>query len=325
MVANEWMDILTRLEMTEECDLPYHGCVTRCDLTDRSKIHVVKLWRGIYLWANDINDSILNFPARKNAGFATINYSISGRCETPINNGEAYVYVEEGMICLDGHGIKYGFYYPGNRYEGIEVAIDLDRIKPGSTLTEFGIDKEVLSELIKTSGGTFIRELDEKTRLKMAELFGALLEGTEDLGYYRFKTVELIRILIARSRDTSNKIKYCSKGQREIAMKVESRLTEDLSKHLVIEDIAKDYGVSSSAVKKYFEQVYGESITSYLRHKRIEGAMILLEETRDSIGSIANRSGYSHQGKFGEVFKEYTGLTPLEYRRLNFKTGRRTK
>ena len=54
-----------------------------------------------------------------------------------------------------------------------------------------------------------------------------------------------------------------------------------------------------------------------MREKRMEYAKRLLENTDESIGDIASICGYEHQGKFGRVFKDYTDVPPLEYRRLN--------
>ena len=51
-----------------------------------------------------------------------------------------------------------------------------------------------------------------------------------------------------------------------------------------------------------------------------EKAKELLATTDESIGEIALASGYEHQGKFGSVFRDSSGVSPLEYRRLNRKT-----
>lgn len=96
-------------------------------------------------------------------------------------------------------------------------------------------------------------------------------------------------------------------------------ITKDLNRHYTITDIAAMYGISPSALKKYFEVVYGIPISFYLKEKRILLAKKRLSEIKDSVGTIAAACGYANQGKFGSVFKECTGMTPLEYRRLNYK------
>lgn len=54
-----------------------------------------------------------------------------------------------------------------------------------------------------------------------------------------------------------------------------------------------------------------------MRRKRIAFARQELARTRRSVGEIAAACGYENQGKFGEVFRRETGMTPLEYRYQN--------
>ncbi len=81
----------------------------------------------------------------------------------------------------------------------------------------------------------------------------------------------------------------------------------------------QQHGISPSALKKYFEAVYGQPISFYLRGKRMDFARQRLAQTKDSVGSIAAGCGYASQGKFGAVFRECTGMSPLEYRRRSYR------
>ena len=96
-------------------------------------------------------------------------------------------------------------------------------------------------------------------------------------------------------------------------------ITGDLSRHYTITDMAAKYGISASALKKYFEAVYGLPISFYLKGKRIALAKQMLSETKDSVSAVAAACGYANQGKFGSVFRECTGVSPLEYRRMNYR------
>ncbi|MCM1424957.1 MAG: AraC family transcriptional regulator, partial [bacterium] len=114
---------------------------------------------------------------------------------------------------------------------------------------------------------------------------------------------------------------YVTKGQKHIADEVERTITKDLSRHYTVTDLAVLYGVSPSALKKYFEAVYGLPVSFYLKRKRISLAKQRLSKTKDSVGAIAAACGYANQGKFGSVFRECTGMSPLEYRRLHYTEG----
>ncbi len=110
---------------------------------------------------------------------------------------------------------------------------------------------------------------------------------------------------------------FVTKGQRHIAVEAEKIITEDLTVHFTVEEIANRFSVSPSALKKYFEAVYGSPISYYLKAKKMGNAKNLLISTNKSVGEIATLSGYENQGKFGSAFKAYTGETPLEYRHIN--------
>ena len=49
---------------------------------------------------------------------------------------------------------------------------------------------------------------------------------------------------------------------------------------------------------------------------RMETAMKLLRETDRQIADIASAVGYESQGKFTRAFKEESGMTPREYRKV---------
>ena len=98
-------------------------------------------------------------------------------------------------------------------------------------------------------------------------------------------------------------------------------MTNDLRERYTVEELSSRFGISASAFKKYFSAVYGKPVSQYMREKRMEKAKELLETTDVSIGEIALASGYEHQGKFGSAFKDCSGVSPLEYRRLNRKTS----
>jgi AraC-like DNA-binding protein len=51
----------------------------------------------------------------------------------------------------------------------------------------------------------------------------------------------------------------------------------------------------------------------------MEKAMELLTQTNDSLDTIAHKVGFSGQSKFTQAFRNYTGCTPLEYRKKEGK------
>lgn len=67
-------------------------------------------------------------------------------------------------------------------------------------------------------------------------------------------------------------------------------------------------------LSKLFKEKTGENYISYLTRVRIENAKKLLRNPEYKIYSISEMVGYDSARHLSKVFKEFTGLTPKEYR-----------
>lgn len=154
-------------------------------------------------------------------------------------------------------------------------------------------------------------EWDELAR----ELMKRLKKVDGKLEDFRFLTIHLLYMLNSKKTFIRKRNIYVTKGQRMIAEKAKERLCQDFRQHLTVEELAGEYGISPSSLKRYFRLVYGSPVSEYIKNVKMEHACRLLRETKMSIGDIAAETGYLNQGKFGSAFKRYTGEAPLEYRR----------
>ena len=290
----------------------------------KSRNYICKLWEGIYLWGNEIYE---HFISEKLCGMwelniAAINLCISGRCETALEN-DTFVYMSPGLLNINTNAPKDGYYYPGNLYEGLEIAFDLDVLADTEPecLRDLGFNKDMLLDMIKDGKGSFMAEVNDNTIRQAEELYNALRHAQLTLPEYRFMTVQLLHTLIHGGAQEIKGMQYATKGQRHIANEVEHKITAELSRKYTVEELAADYGISPSALKKYFEMVYGMPISHYLKAKRMDRAKQLLATTKRSVREIASECGYENQGKFATAFKGSVGILPLEYRRQNYRGG----
>lgn len=93
-----------------------------------------------------------------------------------------------------------------------------------------------------------------------------------------------------------------------------------LSEHLAEKDLdlaaVSDYvGLSRVYFCKLFHKNLGINFGTYLRIQRIEKAKQLLMETNLKAYEIADIVGFASPKYFSSVFKQSTGLTPLEYQK----------
>lgn len=105
----------------------------------------------------------------------------------------------------------------------------------------------------------------------------------------------------------------------ELAGEVRDFLVANCGRRFTIEELAKKYLISTSALKAVFKSVYGRPIAAYMKEYRMRRAMELLRTSDSTIAEIAEQVGYESQGKFTKAFKESAGMPPSEYRRARRK------
>lgn len=102
--------------------------------------------------------------------------------------------------------------------------------------------------------------------------------------------------------------------------RINAHLATSMKEGADIVSIAKALGVSASHLRKQFRETYGSSLGRYLHGARMHRAASWLATSDLNVGEIADRCGYRSQASFTRAFREESGLTPREYRRL--RSGR---
>lgn len=286
-----------------------------------SRNYVCRLGEGVIVWANEIHVSDLDLSGQGAVpgDMAVINLCLTGRCEIGLPGGN-YVYMMPGLLDISSYKPVDGYHYPGSLYEGIEIVMNtavLTGNEP-SWLSSFGLTCDYLNRILERGKVSAMAGVSETAMKLGTELYKALQRQDLQTEDYRFLTVQLLYLLKNGAAEPLKNMHYATKGQRRIATEVEQKITSDFRRRYTVEELAAGYGISPSALKKYFEIVFGMPISRYLRGKRMEEARRLLSETDLSVGEIAAACGYENQGKFGTAFKETVGTLPLEYRRQNY-------
>ena len=87
------------------------------------------------------------------------------------------------------------------------------------------------------------------------------------------------------------------------------------------EDVAQAVALSPSHFSRLFKQHTGRSFNQTLVRMRVDHAAELLTRTGQSVGQIAEASGFREQGYFSKTFHKLIGQTPRAYR-LNHASDR---
>ena len=103
-----------------------------------------------------------------------------------------------------------------------------------------------------------------------------------------------------------------AKDDLEIASRAKGELLQSFKTPPTIEILARLCATNESKLKKIFKRVYKSTIYSYIKKLRLEEANLLLREEKMTIGEIAKRVGYKHQGHFSKLFFETYGIYPKD-------------
>jgi len=101
-----------------------------------------------------------------------------------------------------------------------------------------------------------------------------------------------------------------SAEDEQLATKAREILLAEFVSPPTIEVLAHRCATNASKLKKVFKARYGTTIYHYIQKLRLEEANLLLRSEALSIGQIANRVGYRHQGHFSKLFYEAYGVYP---------------
>ncbi len=126
--------------------------------------------------------------------------------------------------------------------------------------------------------------------------------------FFQYKFEEISRIS-GEQYETA----YSSSIQEAMSYIQKNYACEDMSTNLV----AKQVNLSVSWLSTKFKEEVGVGISDYLNNLRIQKAKQLFDEQDYMIYEVAGKVGFASSQYFSKIFKQITGVTPNEYRRMN--------
>ena len=91
-------------------------------------------------------------------------------------------------------------------------------------------------------------------------------------------------------------------------------VSENYSRNITVAELAETLGYDYHYISRTFHRQFTMSFADLVNTYRVEHACGLLESSEDTILHIAFDSGFQSVRTFNQVFKQRTGLTPMEYR-----------
>lgn len=98
-------------------------------------------------------------------------------------------------------------------------------------------------------------------------------------------------------------------------LKAQDLIEKNPTSLIPVETICEQVGMSRRTFERKFRKCTGNSLTEYVQRVKVEHAKKLLELTKKTINEIIFETGYNDIDAFRRIFKKYTDLSPLEYRK----------
>ena len=110
-------------------------------------------------------------------------------------------------------------------------------------------------------------------------------------------------------------------GSNDLIYQTVSYISANFRKSFLLEDMAKDLGVSKYVLSRVFSKTFHRNFNQYLNDARLSYACTRLVNTSDTILNICLDSGFDSQRTFNRVFKERYKTAPSEYRKNKRRNG----
>jgi len=135
--------------------------------------------------------------------------------------------------------------------------------------------------------------------------------ATEELLVLKIKELFMLLMHTKNAPDVKRILsKLFSPQSYSIREVVDSHLYDDIS----VTELALLSNHSLSSFKRKFKEIYKESTASYLKNKKLEKAVGLLEGSTKNISKICYDSGFNELAHFSRSFKAKYGMSPTEFR-----------
>ncbi len=101
----------------------------------------------------------------------------------------------------------------------------------------------------------------------------------------------------------------------ENVLKAQEFIENNPTEIFTVDEICQKFGVGRRTFERRFRKCTGNSVAEYIQRVKVEFAKKQLESGRKNINEIIYEVGYNDLSAFRKVFKRYTDLSPVDYRK----------
>ncbi len=195
-------------------------------------------------------------------------------------------------------------------------------LKIGENCEYFSDKKDPYKKLWVNVFGSFAHEIVSQYQLKdtvyqnvdLSDLFEklfALEHVSTVLSVVHHKISAIVTEMFLRLAQSSSHPKQAN----AIARQIHEAIVTSVNLPFSLDELAKSCFLSKSELIRHFKKGYGKTPYKFLTELRISHAKNLLKNTDFSIAKIADFLHFADPYYFSNVFKQYVGIPPSEYRK----------
>ena len=237
------------------------------------------------------------FDASGGSRHSSFIYVVEGNLT--INSGVDKLYLSNGDLFYIPEGVRYTAVWEGNphvEYYNLNVMSN----SYDSSLSSGGFALQRIEQLSKPETYDTVKQIfslmQTEERVKKIEALGL---------YYAFYAKAFPLLMEAMPQKYS-----------PVLIKAIEYIEHSYAENFSITELASACFVSESRLHHIFTEKLGITPIKYRNQIRIERAAKDLRSTSLPIEEISSNHGFNSTTYFRETFKEYSGLTPTEYRRI---------
>src|SRR5690606_3387637 len=97
-------------------------------------------------------------------------------------------------------------------------------------------------------------------------------------------------------------------------IKAQLYIEKNYHKKITVDKLANMVAISRRSFERRFKQATENTVLEYLQRVKVEAAKRSFESSRSNISEVMYDVGYMDTKAFRNIFRKYTGLTPVQYR-----------
>lgn len=205
------------------------------------------------------------------------------------------------------------------------VGLLCDRLDARNLAEMMYLEPAQILRLGEERAGMLMPWLDELVRLSLDDHYGRRFNRIQALWFaladviapfVKVSSVRLSPSQRSRTRPTTPRHRqFCP--LREEARKIAELLRASPDVHWTLVALAELIHMSTSQLVRVFTEAYGKTPLAFLSMIRAEELARLLRDTDLPIEAAMRQVGWHSRGHAAQLFRQYVGITPVEYRRLS--------